>query len=134
MNLLTDMNAIFIVEVYVVRGGKEFYQSKQFNIQYYGGVNFVSLMQNDIKTTVGCDPTSPAPCMPLLLAAIIISLAAIGALHMQQITGMGGLAIVFLIVMGLFTYFMWVPLALMVVMCVAMLAIILNQTAVLSGR
>jgi hypothetical protein len=92
----------------------------QFNIQQMFSVNIRGLL------TCSADPNVPCPTLLLLALFISITISVLLSIGMGY-TNMASIGLFFMFLMGIFTYFTWVPAVLFVIMLVGVLAILIAE-------
>jgi hypothetical protein len=91
-----------------------------FNIQQMFSVNIRGLL------TCSADPNVPCPTLLLLALFISITISVLLSIGMGY-TNMASIGLFFMFLMGIFTYFTWVPAVLFVIMLVGVLAILIAE-------
>lgn len=119
-----DTNGHLIVTVIVTTNQG----TQTFNYIYkpVNGFDVYKAIGYDLRPFFGCTSTTNPliPCAPMLGIAIFISLLiTIGFVIETGFTGQNSIAGVFLVIMGIFTYFAWVPIGIMAIMTVGYIMI-----------
>jgi hypothetical protein len=82
----------------------------------------------DLRPVMGCSSTNDPliPCGPMLFIALFVSLIiTIGFAIETGFTGQEGMAGLFLVIMGIFTYLSWVPIGLMALLAVSVIMLMI---------
>jgi len=121
-----DTNGYIIVYVQVTTNKGIYYTQYKYKPQV--GFDFYKAIGFDLRPSFGCPVTTDPliPCGSMLFIAIFISIIiTIGFAIETGFTGAEGMAGIFLVVMGLFTYFAWVPLGIMAIMAVSVIMLMI---------
>jgi hypothetical protein len=123
-NVAYDTNGHLIVTVIVTTNQGTFIA--KYIYKPLSGFDVYKVIGYDLRPFFGCTATTNPliPCGPMLLIAIFISiLITIGFVIETGFSGQTTTAGIFLVVMGIFTYFAWVPIGIMAIMVVGFIMI-----------
>jgi len=121
-----DTNGKIIVYVEVTTS-----QGKYYDYHIYSpvtGFDFYKAINWDLRPIFGCTQTNDPliPCPGMLLIALLVSILITVAFQMETgMMGQNGMAGIFLIIAGVFTYFGWIPIGLMGIMAVGVIMLML---------
>jgi len=121
-----DGNGFLIVNVLVTTNQGTYYEKYVYKPVI--GFDFYKALGFDLRTTFSCTATSDPliPCGSMLFIAIIISiLATVGFVLESGMTSQEGAVAVFLGIMGVFTYFAWVPAGLYIILVVSVIMLMI---------
>ena len=121
-----DSNSPLDVCVYVNTNLGQIYKCMPYNSP--GVFNIQQMFSVNIRGLLTCSSDPNIPCPTLLLLALFISITVSVLLSIGMgYTNMGSIGLFFMFLMGIFTYFTWVPAVLFVIMLVGVLAILFAE-------
>jgi hypothetical protein len=127
-----DVNAGTIISkmIVTVSDGNVYTFTQTYTIfsSFGSSYNIIYGLQHGLKFDMECVDDALIPCYPLMIIAIIISIAV--GLYASSIMGQFGgqsAGIVFLIIMILFTFLTWIPVWLTAGLVIIMLAFLVNE-------
>jgi len=121
-----DTNGVLIIYVEVTTNQGTYYE--HFVYSPPKGFDFYKAIGYDLRPFFGCPATNNPliPCSPMLFIAIFVSMLATVAFAIETgFTGQESMAGMFLVIMGVFTYFGWVPLGLLAIIVVSVIMLMI---------
>ena len=119
-----DTNGVLNICVRVVSNKGTFTKCSTYSP--IGTFDIMKVIGYDIRTAFGCSATTNPliPCPTLLIFALFVSIVGTIGVAMEMGFGsMEGMGVIFVVFMGIFTYFAWVPPILYAIMVVSLLLI-----------